>query len=144
MFEKKNSAFINTTDTGKTQKSNGNDTATPESTVISVSNDRQSSDTLQGEGDKVSESNAVGGDLFATAERVATEYQAQRKGKEEGVDSSSSKNRLVSDERYEKSGKRTDHQGNPTDENGKLIVERIGSMSDLTDADFGRNGHLVG
>jgi len=39
MFEKKNSALINTTDTGKTQKSNGNYTATPESTVISVSKD---------------------------------------------------------------------------------------------------------
>ena len=71
-------ALINTTDTGKTQKGIGNDAATPESTVISVSKDRQSSDTLQGEGDKVSESNAVGGDLFATAERVATEYHSLR------------------------------------------------------------------
>ena len=78
MFEKKNSALINTTDTGKTQKSNGNYTATPESTVISVSKDRQSFDTLQGEVDKVSESNAVGGDLFATVERVTTEYRCWR------------------------------------------------------------------
>ena len=36
MFEKKNSALDNTTDTGKTLSGNGNDTATPESTVISV------------------------------------------------------------------------------------------------------------
>ena len=35
MFEKKNSALDNTTDTGKTLSSNGNDTATPESTVVS-------------------------------------------------------------------------------------------------------------
>mgnify|MGYP000963854019 CR=1 FL=1 len=78
MFEKKNSTLSNTTDTDKTHKGNGNDTATPESTVISVSKDRQSFDTLQGEVDKVSESNAVGGDLFATAERVTTEYRCWR------------------------------------------------------------------
>lgn len=35
MFEKKNSALDNTTGTGKTLKGNGNDTATPESTVNS-------------------------------------------------------------------------------------------------------------
>ena len=33
MFEKKNSVLDNTTDTGKTLSSNGNDTATPENTV---------------------------------------------------------------------------------------------------------------
>ena len=33
MFEKKNSVLDNTTDTGKTLSSNGNDTTTPENTV---------------------------------------------------------------------------------------------------------------
>lgn len=49
----------------------------------SASKDRQSSDNLQGKVEKSSESNAAGGDLFATVERVSTEHQAQRKRKEE-------------------------------------------------------------
>ncbi len=50
MFEKKNSALDNTTDTDKTQTGNGNDKATPESTVLSdgkgsdVSGDKQEED----------------------------------------------------------------------------------------------------
>ena len=47
MFEKKNSTLSNTTDTDKTHKGNGNDTATPESTVISESKDKQTSATKQ-------------------------------------------------------------------------------------------------
>ena len=47
MFEKKNSALDNTTDTGKTLTGNGNDTATPESTVVSVGKDSDNSSTVQ-------------------------------------------------------------------------------------------------
>lgn len=47
MFEKKNSALDNTTDTGKTLSGNGNDTATPESTVISVGRGSEKSATKQ-------------------------------------------------------------------------------------------------
>lgn len=42
MFEKKNSVLDNTTDTGKTLVGNGNDTATPENTVISDGKDNTS------------------------------------------------------------------------------------------------------
>ena len=47
MFEKKNSALDNTTDTGKTLTGNGNDTATPESTVVSEDKDSDISSLVQ-------------------------------------------------------------------------------------------------
>ena len=47
MFEKKNSALDNTTDTGKTLTGNGNDTATPESTVVSEDKCSDISSTVQ-------------------------------------------------------------------------------------------------
>jgi hypothetical protein len=46
-FEKKNSALDNTTDTGKTLTGNGNDTATPESTVVSEDKDSDISSLVQ-------------------------------------------------------------------------------------------------
>ena len=52
MFEKKNSALDNTTDTGKTLTGNGNDTATPESTVVSEDKDSDNSATEQEKDEK--------------------------------------------------------------------------------------------
>ena len=83
MFEKKNSALSNTTDTDKTHKGNGNDTATPESTVISESKDKQSSDTKQENVDNYLEKPTKSEDLFAMAERVAAEDKAKRTRKKE-------------------------------------------------------------
>lgn len=83
MFEKKNSALSNTTDTDKTHKGNGNDTATPESTVISESKDKQSSDTKQENVDNYLEKPTKSEDLFAMAERVAAEDEAKRTRKKE-------------------------------------------------------------
>ena len=83
MFEKKNSALSNTTDTDKTHKGNGNDTATPESTVISESKDKQTSDTKQENVDNYLEKPTKSEDLFAMAERVAAEDEAKRTRKKE-------------------------------------------------------------
>lgn len=84
MFEKKNSAPNNNTDTGKTHKGNGNDTATPESTVISANKDKQTSDTKQvKEEKKLQTEQKKDEDLFSYAERVAKEDQSRRTRKEE-------------------------------------------------------------
>ena len=45
LMKEKNSALDNTTDTGKTLTGNGNDTATPESTVVSEDKDSDISST---------------------------------------------------------------------------------------------------
>lgn len=47
MFEKKNSVLDNTTDTGKTHKGNGNDTATPENTVVSAGKVTEKENSVQ-------------------------------------------------------------------------------------------------
>ena len=76
MFEKKNSALDNTTDTGKTLSSNGNDTATPESTVVSVDKGSENSATVQENGEKKAEnqiSNAVQAALAAAERETNTE-----------------------------------------------------------------------
>lgn len=52
MFEKKNSALDNTTDTDKTHKGNGNDTATPENTVVSDRKDNDSASDKQASGEE--------------------------------------------------------------------------------------------
>lgn len=52
MFEKKNSALDNTTDTDKTHKGNGNDTATPENTVVSDRKDNDFASDKQASGEE--------------------------------------------------------------------------------------------
>lgn len=52
MFEKKNSALDNTTDTDKTHKGNGNDTATPENTVVSDRKDIDFASDKQANGEE--------------------------------------------------------------------------------------------
>lgn len=54
MFEKKNSVLDNTTDTDKTHKGNGNDTATPENTVVSGGKDIDFVSDKQGDSEKSS------------------------------------------------------------------------------------------
>lgn len=54
MFEKKNSVLDNTTDTDKTHKGNGNDTATPENTVVSDRKDIDFASDKQGDSEKSS------------------------------------------------------------------------------------------
>jgi hypothetical protein len=53
-YEEKNSALDNTTDTGKTLPGNGNDTATPESTVSSAGKDSENGGNGQGKAGKSS------------------------------------------------------------------------------------------
>ena len=52
MFEKKNSVLDNTTDTDKTHMGNGNDTATPENTVVSDRKDNDSASDKQASGEE--------------------------------------------------------------------------------------------
>lgn len=52
MFEKKNSVLDNTTDTDKTHKGNGNDTATPENTVVSDRKDNDFASDKQASGEE--------------------------------------------------------------------------------------------
>lgn len=52
MFGKKNSVLDNTTDTDKTHKGNGNDTATPENTVVSDRKDNDSASDKQANGEE--------------------------------------------------------------------------------------------
>ena len=52
MFEKKNSVLDNTTDTDKTHKGNGNDTATPENTVVSDRKDIDFASDKQASGEE--------------------------------------------------------------------------------------------
>ena len=52
MFEKKNSVLDNTTDTDKTHEGNGNDTATPENTVISDRKDNDFASDKQASGEE--------------------------------------------------------------------------------------------
>ena len=52
MFEKKNSVLDNTTDTDKTHKGNGNDTATPENTVVSDRKDIDFASDKQANGEE--------------------------------------------------------------------------------------------
>ena len=54
MFGKKNSVLDNTTDTDKTHKGNGNDTATPENTVVSDRKDIDFASDKQGDSEKSS------------------------------------------------------------------------------------------
>ena len=55
MFEKKNSALSNTTDTDKTHEGKRNDTATPQDTAFSASKVSESSNAMQGNVEKSSE-----------------------------------------------------------------------------------------
>ena len=92
--------------------------STPNSILSSANEDKQSSATKQVKERKTSQNNAVREDLFAMAERVVAEDKAKRTRKKEEakVDTNptessertkpETKNRLVTDERYEELKKR--------------------------------------
>lgn len=92
--------------------------STPNSILSSANKDKQSSATKQVKERKTSQNNAVREDLFAMAERVVAEDKAKRTRKKEEakVDTNptessertkpETKNRLVTDERYEELKKR--------------------------------------
>ena len=105
------------------------------STRSSAGKVSESSNAVQGNAEKTSENE----DLFAKAERIASAEQAKRTRKnEETKDRLEDKNNIENRE----SGKRNlyahnvDMQGNLLDENGKLKLEKVNSIDDITDDDF--------
>lgn len=109
MFEKKNSALSNTTDTDKTHEGKRNDTATPQDTAFSVGKVSETSNVVQENTEKTSENEATKVEtnpteaqkeqLKSTQEKEADEQDlAYKKELEDFVASTDSNNRTKIDE----------------------------------------------
>lgn len=86
MFGKKNSVLDNTTDTDKTHKGNGNDTATPENTVVSDRKDIDFASDKQGDSEK---SSADGNDASLKLDAEANKEVEAKGGLQAAVEAAS-------------------------------------------------------
>lgn len=86
MFGKKNSVLDNTTDTDKTHKGNGNDTATPENTVVSDRKDIDFASDKQGDSEK---SSADGNDASLKFDAEAKKEAEAKGGLQAAVEAAS-------------------------------------------------------
>lgn len=101
MFEKKNSVLDNTTDTDKTHKGNGNDTATPENTVVSDRKDIDFASDKQGDSEK---SSADGNDASLKFDAEAKKEAEAKGGLQAAVEAASAEVNTEPTEGQKKAG----------------------------------------
>lgn len=101
MFEKKNSVLDNTTDTDKTHKGNGNDTATPENTVVSDRKDIDFASDKQGDSEK---SSADGNDASLKLDAEANKEAEAKGGLQAAVEAASAEVNTEPTEGQKKAG----------------------------------------
>ena len=101
MFGKKNSVLDNTTDTDKTHKGNGNDTATPENTVVSDRKDIDFASDKQGDSEK---SSADGNDASLKFDAKAKKEAEAKGGLQAAVEAASAEVNTEPTEGQKKAG----------------------------------------
>lgn len=101
MFGKKNSVLDNTTDTDKTHKGNGNDTATPENTVVSDRKDIDFASDKQGDSEK---SSADGNDASLKFDAEAKKEAEAKGGLQAAVEAASAEVNTEPTEGQKKAG----------------------------------------